>query len=626
MLAHRDCERIFSSVFFCFSSILLLSSIIFFGCKTETPQQPNVQVPAWAKGAAWYQIFPERFRNGDPNNDPMFRDTFGSWPHDTVSAWQPSPWTADWYRLQPWEAANSRNFNANAARRRFGGDIQGIIDKLDYLKDLGITAIYLNPMFESPTLHKYDTELYHHIDNNFGPNPNRDREIWATENFADPATWKWTTADSLFLKLIREVHSRDMRIIIDGVFNHMGVTNPAFRDVVKNGQASPYADWFIIKRWDDPNTAENEFEYQGWYGVKDLPEVRREGDNLAPGPSALVRAVVKRWMDPNGDGDPSDGIDGWRLDVAELVPKGFWRDFRKWVREINPQAYLTGEVWWEDYRNHKMFNAAPWLQGDIFDAVMNYRFADGMLKYFVDTQNAYDAKGLHAHLHQILTEYPQDVNYVLMNLLSSHDTERLASMVINPNRMIDHESSADRHPNFQVRKPTAEERETQKLIVAFQALYLGAPMIYYGDEAGMWGADDPDERKPMVWPDLVYEPEKAMPDGSERTADAVYFDWDLFNYYKTMLALRREYEAIRTGDYRFEEVSNSPHVFAFSRNDGKQSILCLFNRVLTPQEVTLPARFQKHHMLHGEKNLAPQAENRYLLAGKGAAVLLTHVN
>lgn len=624
MLTRRGCQRIFISHFLRFSWVLVLSSILFFACKPETPQQPNVQVPAWARGATWYQIFPERFRNGDPNNDPMFRDTFGSWPHDTVSAWQPSPWTADWYRLQPWEAANGRNFNANAARRRFGGDIQGIIDKLDYLKELGITAIYLNPMFESPTLHKYDTELYHHIDNNFGPNPDRDREIWATENFADPATWKWTTADSLFLKLIREVHSRDMRIIIDGVFNHMGVTNPAFRDVVQNGQGSPYADWFIIKRWDDPNTPENEFEYQGWYGVKDLPEVRREGDNLAPGPAALVRAVVKRWMDPNGDGDPSDGIDGWRLDVAELVPKGFWRDFRKWVREINPEAYLTGEVWWEDYRNHKMFNAAPWLQGDIFDAVMNYRFADGLLKYFVDTHNAYDAKGLHAHLQQVLDDYPQDINYVLMNLLSSHDTERLASMVINPNRMIDHESSADRHPNFQVRKPTVEERETQKLIVAFQTLYLGAPMIYYGDEAGMWGADDPDERKPMVWPDLIYEPEKAMPDGSERAADEVYFDWDLFNYYKAMLALRREHETIRNGDYRFEEVSNSPHVFAFSRNDGKQGILCLFNRVLTPQEVMLPERFQQHEMLHGGENLASTTESHYLLAGKSAVVLLTN--
>ncbi|MDZ7312124.1 MAG: glycoside hydrolase family 13 protein [candidate division KSB1 bacterium] len=603
--------------------IFSLAYLLIFGCKSESSKITSTAAnpPDWAKDAIWYQIFPERFRNGDPNNDPTFRDTFGSWPHDTVSAWHLSPWTADWYHLQPWEKANGKDFYYNAARRRFGGDLQGIIDKLDYLKELGVDAIYLNPIFEAPTLHKYDGERHHHVDNNFGPNPDKDRTLWEQEIFDDPNTWKWTTADSLFLKLIAEVHARKMRIIIDGVFNHVGVTNVAFRDVMRNGPESPYNEWFKIKRWDDPATPENEFAYAGWYGVKDLPEVLEVGDDLASGPKAYFKAVVQRWMDPNRDGDPSDGIDGWRLDVAEMVPKGFWRDFRKWVREINPQAYITGEVWWEDYGKGKMFNAAPWLQGDMFDAVMNYRFADALLKYFVDTREAFDSRQLHERLLQLLSEYPPAANYVLMNLLDSHDTERLATMVLNPNRMIDHGGNVRGNPSFEVRKPTAEERMTQKLLIAFQMLYLGAPMIYYGDEAGMWGADDPDDRKPMVWPDLVYEPEKSHPLGKLRPEDSVAFDTELFAYYKTLTAIRRENSAIRRGNYNYMEVSPSPEVFAFIRHDDRQSILCIFNRAATPAEVKLPENFVEGEYLYGRENLAPKPGNLFSLLGKSVAVV-----
>jgi cyclomaltodextrinase len=607
-----------------FAYLLLL--IFLLGCKSQPPKV-NLNVPDWAKDAIWYQIFPERFCNGDTANDPAFRDTFGSWPHDTLSPWQKSPWTADWYFLQPWEKANGKDFNYNAGRRRFGGDLQGILDKLDYLQELGVNAIYLNPIFEAPTMHKYDGARHHHVDNNFGPNPAKDRAIWEQEDFIDPATWKWTTADSLFLKLVAEVHRRRMHIIIDGVFNHLGVSNPVFQDVAINGAASAYKDWFIIKRWDDPATAENEFDYQGWYGIKDLPEIRREGDDLAPGPKAYFKAIVQRWMDPNRDGDPSDGIDGWRLDVAELVPKGFWRDFRKWVRAINTNAYLTGEVWWEDYRNHKMFNAAPWLQGDIFDAVMNYRVADALLKYFVDSPNALDAGGLNARLQQLRDEYPAEVNYVLMNLMDSHDTERLASMVVNPNRMIDHASSASsKEYNFDVRKPNAEEIKTQKLIVAFQMLYLGAPMIYYGSEAGMWGADDPDDRKPMIWPGMAYEPEKSHPLAKPRPVDAVVFDQELFEYYKTFTAIRRENNAIRRGDYQFAEISPSSDVFAFVRGDEQQRLLCVFNRFDSSVEVKLPENFSNGVYLFGRENFTETSNNRFLFSKKAVAVLLVQMN
>jgi len=207
----------------------------------------NEFVPEWAKKVVWYQIFPERFRNGDPNNDPIIEDIKGAYPHDTKLPWQIHPWTSDWYELQPYEKENGKNIWFNLQRRRYGGDLQGIIDKLDYLKDLGTTALYLNPIFESPSLHKYDGATYHHVDPNFGPDPKGDRELIAKEIPDDPSIWVWTSADRLFLELVKKVHQRKMYIIIDGVFNHMGLNSWAFKDVVKNRQNSKYKDWFTIK-------------------------------------------------------------------------------------------------------------------------------------------------------------------------------------------------------------------------------------------------------------------------------------------------------------------------------------------------------------------------------------------
>ena len=186
-------------------------------------------VPAWAKKAVWYQIFPERFRNGNPAGNPTLADIEGAWPHDLTSPWQIHPWTADWYELQPYEQANGQGIWVNLIRRRYGGDLQGILDKLDYLQDLGITALYLNPVFESPSHHKYDGTLYHHIDRTLGRDPAGDKALMAQEDPADPATWQWTAADQLELKLIEAVHRRGMRIIFDGVFNHVSLNNPFFR-------------------------------------------------------------------------------------------------------------------------------------------------------------------------------------------------------------------------------------------------------------------------------------------------------------------------------------------------------------------------------------------------------------
>lgn len=554
--------------------LLVFGLLIDFHC---TGGSRSEKVPDWAADVIWYQIFPERFYNGDPGNDPTIETLDGTWPYDKQTDWAITPWTSDWYKLQPWEKQNGRGFYYNAQLRRYGGDIQGIIDKLDYLQELGINALYLNPVFESASSHKYGASMYHHIDNNFGPDPDGDVVMWKTENPGDPNTWQWTSADKLFLKLIQEVHARKMKIIIDGVFNHVGIPFWAFQDVKKNGKSSKYANWFVIKSFDNPKTKRNEFEYQGWYGVTDLPEIWESENGPVQGFRDHIKAVVKRWGDPNGDGDPSDGIDGWRLDVAEMVSMNFWRDFRKWVKAINPEAYLTGEIWWEDFSNNKMFDASPWLEGDIFDAVMNYRFADAMLKACVDKKMQISPTQSDALLGFVRENYPQRNQWVLMNLMGSHDTERFASMVINPDRWIDHASNLNYDEEFAIRKPTEAEREVQKLILAFQFCYLGAPYIYYGDEVGMWGADDPDCRKPMVWEEFEYEPETHHPFGLPRPVDTVEVNRELLEYYRQLIRIRKDHPALRRGKYETVYTDDDSQIFVFERSFRSDKIRAVFN-------------------------------------------------
>jgi glycosidase len=569
-------------------SFVLLLSFNFQNYANESNEN-LASVPQWAKEAVWYQIFPERFWNGDRNNDPTLKDMKGGWPYFQPDSWQIHPWTSDWYKLQPWESnidwhkhfswakEGEPNFYAAAGLRRYGGDLQGVLDKLDYLRELGINAIYFNPLFESPSHHKYDATMYHHIDNNFGPNPEKDRMIWEQEDPGDPATWQWTTADSQFLAFLQECHKRNIRVIIDGVFNHVGYTFWAFQDVIKNQQNSKFKDWFIIKSWDDPATPENEFEYQGWNGVRDLPEIVEDENGLAQGPRQHVKSVVQRWMDPNGDGDPSDGIDGWRLDVAEKVNINFWKDFRKWVKGINPDAYITGEIWWEDWQNNKMFNAAPWLQGDAFDAVMNYRWGRAAMQFVIDDTNKITAQGFVDSINAILQDYPRGNIYVLQNMVGSHDMERLASQTVNPDRWPDHGGSPSQNPDFNVKKPNEIERLKQKLIVGMQMTSPGAPMIYYGDEAGMWGGDDPDCRKPMVWPDLEYEPEVSHPFGKQRPKDEVKFEKDIYEWYKKLITIRRENPTLALGDIEFFLVDNSKSILGYKRSYNGQTLVILLN-------------------------------------------------
>ena len=551
----------------------------------------------WAKDAIWYQIFPDRFYNGDTTNDPTVESLWGVWPWERQDWWEVSPWTSDWYKLQPWEKTNGQDYAYQFQLRRYGGDIQGIIDKLDYLQDLGINAIYLNPVFDSPSSHKYGTTMYHHIDRYFGPDPIGDTQIIESENPEDSNTWLWTASDKLFLKLIDEVHKRNMRIIIDGVFNHVGLTFWAFQDVILLREKSKYYEWFNIEGSGLPDKSQlNEYKnlpevfisnggssmrYTGY--VEDLPAFRQDGFGPVEPIRDYLHKIVQRWMDPNGDGDPSDGIDGWRIDVAERVQINFWNIFGKWVRNINPNAYISGEVWWEDYWNNKQFNASPWLTPGRFDAVMNYRFGEAMFKYFIDQKNKIKPSELQLLLESIITDYGEGKSSYLQNILDSHDMERLASAVVNPDRWMDHANNLRWNQEFDIRKPNFEERNIQKSIIAFQFFFIGAPFIYYGDEVGMWGADDPDCRKPMIWDEFIYDDETTHPCdiwescSYSRPIDKVNVGQDLLDFYKSLSKLRNSHPALRRGTYKNHYLNDDTGIFAFVRELDNEKIIAVFN-------------------------------------------------
>ncbi len=592
--------------------------IFLFTCTISFGQR----VPAWAKTAVWYQIFPERFSNGDKQNDPTLEDMKGAWPYIFPKDFQTHPWTSDWYKLQPWEKNTGKDFYANVNIRRYGGDIQGIIDKLDYLKNLGITALYLNPIFESPSLHKYDASMYHHVDNNFGPNPNLDRNIWESENPNNPDTWKWTTADSLFLKLINDCHQRNIKIIIDGVFNHVGTTFWAFQDVIKNQEKSFYKNWFTIKSWDNPETIKNEFDYVGWYGIKDLPEFREDSTGLVKGPREHIFSIVKRWMDPNNDGNPNDGIDGWRLDVAEMVNINFWKDFRKLVKSINPNAYITGEIWWEDWQHNKMMNAAPWLQGNTFDAVMNYRFTRAVKKFISDVDSQITPSAFADSILTLQNDYPKENFSVLMNLLGSHDTERLASLTVNPDKWYDHGGTPKQDKSFNVRKPNKTERLKQKLMVGVQMTMPGAPMVYYGDEAGMWGGDDPDCRKPMVWPNLIYEDEATHPYGFKRPTDKVVFDSTLFKWYQKLISVRKDNIELSKGDLLFFLKNSKKNILGYKRIFNNKESIIIVNNNNFDNQINLTSSKKRLNNLLDNKSYLPNNDKYKIVLNPYEIVIL----
>ena len=406
--------------------------------------------PQWVQDAIFYQIFPERFANGDTSNDPL--------------------------GVQPWGGVPSpRNF--------FGGDLQGIIDHLDYISSLGVNTLYLNPIFQSSSNHKYNTDDYLRIDSAFGN-------------------------EAVFTKLVTECHAKGIRIILDGVFNHTGTGFFAFKDIKEQGAKSKYLGWYNV--YSLPLAPPNKPNYEAWWGYGDLPKLMTHNPDVRD----YLYKVTGHWL--------KLGIDGWRLDVPNEIPHTFWIEWRKYVKSVNPDAYIVGEIW---------DDARPWLQGDQFDAVMNYQFRKACLDFFVTRKT--DAASFDSALSRLRDEYPPAVNRAMQNLLGSHDTERLLTLCGNDARIV-------------------------QLAWLFQMTYVGAPMVYYGDEIGMTGGKDPGCRGTMIW-------------------DASKQDGNLLQCMKSLINLRKAYSPFRRGAFETLLIDARANVFGFLRKDEEGSCIVVLN-------------------------------------------------
>lgn len=456
------------------------------------------ETPDWAVGAVWYNVFPERFDNAEPRNDQ-------GWPYGT-----PAEWGSDWFTATPdeFEASANRAIShplryADSGRRvrsplaevvferRYGGDLQGVRRRLGHIEDLGATAIWFCPIFDAVSLHKYDATDHRHIDPHLAwPG----KPVGSDVPFStDPDEWGWTPADLEFVDaFLPEAKARGFRVILDGVWNHVGTAHPAFRDALERGSASPFADWFVLRS----NQAGHVVGWKAWDRENGgLPAFRQVESDLAPGPKDHVFHVTRRWMDPNADGDPSDGIDGWRLDVANEVGLPFWRDWRAHVRAINPKAALFGELW---------FDGREYFGGQAFDAQMNYPLAFVLLPWLSGVQNPEIARDI----ERTMNHHPATV-LAQMNLLASHDTARLVSLLANPGLEYDRDAGMNA-AGFDRSRPSTEAYERLELAYAVLSALPGSPMVFAGDELGVWGGDDPENRKPLPWPDLAEDPELAQ--------------------------------------------------------------------------------------------------------------------
>jgi cyclomaltodextrinase / maltogenic alpha-amylase / neopullulanase len=543
-------------------------------------------IPTWAKDAIWYQIFPERFRNGDPRNDPKVQDL-----EEEIPGWHITPWGRDWYSREDWEKKLSDNFFISVYKRRYGGDLQGIINKLDYLQDLGITAIYLNPIFPASTDHKFNATCLHHVDENFGPDPEGDRKLLAKAHESDdPQTWIWTKADDLFLQLVKKAHELDMRIILDGVFNHSGKKFFAFQDILLNKQNSVYKDWYNILRWDD--SLPDGFEYMGWYGYSYLPEFKTDRHDYNPGYKNYLFNVTRRWMLPLDD--PSRGIDGWNLEVAFNLPDGFWRDFRALLRDIRPDCYITGEVCEID---------PAYLNGDNFNALMNYPFTGFVTEFFINKKTKASVREFDNNLRFLRDSYPEEMNFLMQNLLSSHDTARIRTLILNPDlNYFDFQghfqrSQVEHNHDYRIDRGTKEDMAILKLIVIFQMTYVGAPMIYYGDEVGMVGANDPDCRKPMLWSDLAYEDEVAHPiNDKHKIPEPNSLDIDLLNHFRLMIKIRNDNPALRRGNFNGVYMDDSRDIYGYAREYQDEVVVVVINNSWFDQDVELNLTAYDSHL------------------------------
>ncbi len=548
--------------------------------------EPRMETPDWAKGVVWYQIFPERFFNGNPGNDPT-----GPWTFDPG-------WSSDWMSVSPEEldAARARGsartfehrktgthhdgpFRDVVFDRRFGGDLQGIVQKLSHVRDLGAGAVYLNPIFHAESMHKYDATDFRHVDPTFGDPGDRPSLDLPAGETPDPLTWTRTPADRFFIdEFLPACRHSGLRVVLDGVWNHVGMRHWAFEDVIRRGRDSAFAHWFMVEFADEQTYPEWKTltldlapgrlaTWRAWNGRNGgLPSFNRTADRLHPDVEAHILDITRRWMDPDGDGDARDGIDGWRLDVAADVPMGFWEFWRTHVKAINPDAVLQAEIW---------YDAREYFDGRAFDGQMNYPFTDAVLPFLARRSRA-SATWTALRLAEVFSHAAQ-VDLVQMNLLGSHDTERLLTRIDRLLADPSAEVSSSGSPTLVTTPPTDLARRLSVLGVAMQVAVPGAPMVFAGDELGVWGGNDPDCRRPMPWPEL-----------GPQSNPALAADERMLAAYRSWLTLRRNPDVgpvLRLGDLRMPP-SGHPDVLVVERRLNTATVIVVVNRGDEPFDAT----------------------------------------
>ena len=478
----------------------------------QTVYDPGFVVPAWARDTVYYYIFPDRFRNGSTANDPTpGRDRYQDQNVEFHSNWLDKPY-------KPGSGDGSDDVYNNDF---FGGDIEGIIEKLDYIADLGANALYITPLFQAASNHKYDTSDYRQIDRAFGSNED-------------------------FERLTREAGRRGIRVIPDASLNHTGRDSIYFDRFDKHGAdgafrggkvnpASPYADWYRF----DPTQADPDKQYQGWVGVANLPELNKDSRSYRNFAYGADDSVMKLWL--------NRGAAGWRMDVAPWVSDDFWREWRSAIKAHRPDALTIAETW---------FDASKFFLGDMFDSTMNYIYRNTVLDYAAGG----NARALYENIELMREAYPPQSFYALMNLLSSHDQARAL-------HQFGHRADSDSAATVKLAK------QRLRLAVFFQMVFPGSPTVYYGDEVGVTGGDDPYNRATYPWADRGGKPDLAL------LAD-----------FKALIRMRKENAVLRHGALSAPLLLDE-HVIVLARQDGRSWALTATNNSDADREisVTLPA-------------------------------------
>lgn len=473
----------------------------------QTVYAADYSVPEWAPDIVYYYIFPERFRNGDTTNDPA--KGARQFHRQGIEV------HADWNE-HPFVPGSGDGSDAYSGNDFSGGDIAGIIEKLDYIRDLGANTLYLTPLFCASSNHKYDTADYRRIDPAFG-------------------------SEADFSRLTAEAAKRGIRVIPDTSLNHSGSDSIYFDRYAKypelgafDGEqiqpASPYASWYRFH----PEQSEANRQYTGWTGVADLPELDKSSADYRRFAYADDDSVMRHWL--------KLGAAGWRMDVAPWVPDDFWRDWRKAVKAERADALTVAETW---------FDASKYFLGDTFDSTMNYIFRNAVLEYV----GGGDARKLYRNLEWLREAYPEPAFYALMNLLSTHDQARSL-------HLLGYTDDADADA-------IALAKRRLLLAIQFQMAYPGAPTLYYGDEVGLTGGDDPQNRRTYPWADRGGHPDLGM---LEQVRGAIQ--------------LRRRHPVLRRGSLQAPLLVDE-HLIVLARRLGPTLALTASNNALTTQSAVV---------------------------------------